>query len=533
MNPALHPERNNRTAEALIPLIISFGVLGLGIYLYVLCSRKLILFAAIVLAVGCYITTRYSLSFIKSNVRCDRLFLYTLTGLSLFFTFAFPPFSVPDEQYHFLNTYRYSDIMLLQDSSDEYLTMRSSDLEMVRALNDQAITSDKYDTVIEKYSLFSDNSSIVRYDWATTLSSNPIQTRFFPALGISIARLLNLGSIPLFYLGRLFSAFSYVVLVYLAYRISPICKEVIIVLSLLPMSLHLAGSYSYDVAIIGLSFLLSASCLEAILTDGRLNTRQYVIISITSFLLAPCKSVYSLLSLLVFLIPAHNFPRKRTEFLFKLGVPALAILSALLLRIDSILAYVLPPEAYAGSTGGPVYDYRGAEAGHFYTISGLLNDPIGCMSLFVNTFVAQSGFYLVSFIGGSLGWFQANMTSPSILIFLFVLLLLYSTQIGLSTDGNTASQMSLPSYRVAFILISIAQLLCVMLSMALGWTFDNEMVIQGVQGRYFIPFSFVGLCAISSNILKTKLNGMVLCVSMALLLNSINCLTVITKALIA
>ena len=514
-------------------LVPTLGVIVLGVYSYSLCNRKLILFAAVALAIGCYYAIHYSLENIRSKTYHDRLFLITLTGLSLFFTFAFPPFSVPDEQYHFLNTYRYSDIMLLQDSSDDYLSIRSSDLEMVLALNDQAITSNKYDTIIEEYSLFSSDSSIVKYDWATDLSSNPFQTRLFPALGICIARLLNLGSIPLFYLGRILSAFSYIIMVYLSFKITPVCKELVAVLALLPMSLHLAGSYSYDVAIIGLSFLLSSSCLKAISTDRIIETKQYLLIAVTSFLLAPCKSIYSLLSLLVFLIPASNFSCKRTEVLFKIGIPLLAILSALMLRIDSILAYILPPEAYSEAAVGPVYDYRGSETGYYYTITGLLSNPIECLSLFANTFVTQSGFYLVSFIGGSLGWFQANMTSPSILVALFTLLLLYSTQVGLPRDNEPGAITLRPAQRMTFLLISALQLLCVMLSMALGWTFDNETVIQGVQGRYFIPFSFIALCSISSNLFRSKMNSVLICVSLALLLNSVNCLIIITKALIA
>lgn len=60
----------------------------------------------------------------------------------------------------------------------------------------------------------------------------------------------------------------FAVLVYSAVRITPIGKNVMMTAGLLPMTLHLASSYSYDAGIIGLAFLLTGMCLRAVYGEG-------------------------------------------------------------------------------------------------------------------------------------------------------------------------------------------------------------------------------------------------------------------------
>ena len=42
--------------------------------------------------------------------------------------------------------------------------------------------------------------------------------------------------------------------------------------------------------------------------------------------------------------------------------------------------------------------------------------------------------------------------------------------------------------RAMSVLLSVASGSAIFLSMYLGWTFNTEQIILGVQGRYFIPF---------------------------------------------
>ena len=72
------------------------------------------------------------------------------------------------------------------------------------------------------------------------------------ALGITLARILGLGGLGLLYMGRLFTCLSgsHGISGHAAAALWP---EVLFGVYMLPMTLHLAASLSYDVMIIGCS----------------------------------------------------------------------------------------------------------------------------------------------------------------------------------------------------------------------------------------------------------------------------------------
>mgnify|MGYP000461866076 CR=1 FL=1 len=63
-------------------------------------------------------------------------------------------------------------------------------------------------------------------------------------------------------MGRLFNLLFFTAMGYLTIRRMPFGKEVAAGVFLLPMTLHLASSFSYDVMIISLSSYFAAVCLH-------------------------------------------------------------------------------------------------------------------------------------------------------------------------------------------------------------------------------------------------------------------------------
>ena len=84
------------------------------------------------------------------------------------------------------------------------------------------------------------------------------------AMGIALARMLGLGGLGLLFMGRLFNLMFFTAMGCLTIRRMPFGKEVAAGAALLPMTLHLAASFSYDVMIIALSGYFSAVCLDRI-----------------------------------------------------------------------------------------------------------------------------------------------------------------------------------------------------------------------------------------------------------------------------
>ena len=105
-----------------------------------------------------------------------------------------------------------------------------------------------------------DGETAVSSQW--TVQTTPLA--YVPqALGMTLARVLGFGSMGLLFLGRFMNLVFYVAMTYLAMKRLPFGKEVLFGVALLPMTLHLTGSMSYDTVIMGLAFYFTATCLDS------------------------------------------------------------------------------------------------------------------------------------------------------------------------------------------------------------------------------------------------------------------------------
>ena len=82
------------------------------------------------------------------------------------------------------------------------------------------------------------------------------------ALGMALVRAMDWGTLPLLYLGRLCNLVFFVFMTWLAMKRLPFGKEVLFGTALLPMTLHLSSSFSYDAMIMGCMFYFTAVCLD-------------------------------------------------------------------------------------------------------------------------------------------------------------------------------------------------------------------------------------------------------------------------------
>lgn len=431
----------------------------------------------------------------KGKLTVELIFLIGVIGLGIFYSVVFAPGAVPDESYHFRASYKLADQLLFLGPTADSLPMRIDDARLLDGMNEsQMISYQKYNMIANQFGLFATQPDYISvasqsaFDWG----SNPPYIKLPSALGIALASLLNLGSYPLFYLGRFFNLLLFAVLAYFAVRITPIGKNAMMVVGLLPMTLHVAASYSYDAGINGLAFLLTAMCFRAIYGKGLISRRDKVGLVVVAALLAPCKVVYTVIVLLVLLIPRERFASQRSSRRFKITVLVCSFAAIIAMRAATLLQMAgLSPSA---STG---LDVRGVEQGEFYSLFSVLSDPLNTILLYIRTFDSMGPFYLDTLVGGSLGWLQAEIHGPLFITLPLFILLLLSAQ---RTEGDG---IVLPgAHRFVFAGLAAVGFLAVMLSMIVGWTFTSETVIQGVQGRYFLPLLPMMLMAMRSKHIK-------------------------------
>ena len=474
------PDLNDRVRKlpwgAFVALV---SMLFCGLYLFARYDSKYTLLLSGVCAIAvAAVVLSYKMS--KKGL-LDSLvpFAIALVTSGLIYMLVYAPGTVPDEIYHFNSSYKYSDVIMGQEVSDTSIAMRGDDIEFennvlfdfeVQPHLDRSL----YRNTVLGSSLFASDINYSQFDVdnAYSISSDLPQLKLPSAFGIIIAKLLNLGSVPLFYLGRLFNFAYFCILVILAIRITPIGKNIFMVVALLPMTLHVAASYSYDAGTIGLSFLFCALAFKAMVGEGAMSRGELIRLGVVALLLSPCKVVYVLMLVLLLFIPSSRFGSRKLALQYKVGLIVLGFVSIALLRLPSLL----------GTIGGVGLDEASSQTvSERYSIVGLLADPIYFVLLIMRTFDALGDFYLLSMIGQQPGWFQGELYAPYYAVLpLFILLVLASLK---SSDDGVV----LPArVRIVLLVTFIATSLALVFS-AIGWTPEGSFVVEGVQGRYFLP----------------------------------------------
>lgn len=441
-----------------VPSIIIFGFVGTG---------ALILFLLI-------------LKCIIKEEDVTALFIPTFILFSLLYLIAFPPLTVPDELAHFSSAYRLSNLVLIPgkqlDSSN--LLLRNDDYNAIYNYYHNYLSSANYAALLEHFSLFTKESGYSAANLPNTISAAPLGY-VFSALGIFFARLLHLGSFPLFYLGRVCNIAAFCAITYTAIKRIPYGKPILFVIAFLPMTLHLAASYSYDGFAISTSLLFFSNILYWNASSEQMTKKDRIIAAALALPICLTKIVYIPLCLLLLIIPnCIVFRNRRQAILYK-------IFSIIGIFVIFLLVYL---SSAFQSLSSDELGYIDASS---YTISWVLHNIPATILIFLRTLELDFGFHLASMIGGSLGWFQINLSQLQIdLLFIFL---------GISICITASSDCSPSAYSKIFLSVIIF-LSCglVMASMFFGWTPFGSETIEGIQGRYFLPLLFP-LCIVLKN----------------------------------
>lgn len=403
----------------------------------------------------------------KKQARPERLFLVCALASGLAWMLLLPPLSAPDEIVHYTTAYRWSDEMLFMDSLDEdgMIRMRAEDAGApLGALNGQ--TKENYRAFYDALFKPCEAPGLVSFTYEP-MGTGPIP-HLPQAAGITLGRILHLGWAGTMLLGRLGNLLFFAACMYQAIKRAPFGKMIFFTAAMLPMSLELASSMSYDVVPLSLSFLFTAVCFEDAFVKERIGKREVAVLAVLLMALVPCKVVYFLLAGLCLLIPKEKFPSRR---FYLISAAAVFLLAALSLTVNNMAALT----EYAG--GGENYIAWADAPG--YTLGMLLKSPLHFLYLLLNTVRTQTSFFWETMIGGELGALNIPLRSLCVTGFTALLFLAALKE----EDGILLSA----GKRVWCLLICAGVSFLVLLSMLLGWTPVGELYIRGVQGRYFLP----------------------------------------------
>lgn len=422
----------------------------------------------------------------------DRLHkLYFFVGLIVgcMYLIMIPIFCVPDELFHFKDAYHVSNEMMgIHDPDEDTLTMRVCDtkMKMNRTEYDNPIQYARYIRSIFS-GIISHETDLVVTDTGKNYGQDYLYV--IPALGLSLARLLHLGSTQMFLLARFFNLIFFVLCVSYAIKKTPVGKLGFFGIGLLPIVLQQAASISYDVMINALGIVTIAISLALLDEESKdeLKVSDFVIYALAIGFLLPTKGhAYMLFAVLPVWILLKNWWKVRKEGLKKVFAKGTLCRKLLfvLVGVIAINVLVILVQKMIGSSGPAATIF----APHIiewcdedgYYVDVLRENPELRFQIIYKTIAIYFDDYWAETFGNALGWM--NIEVPPVFIYTWFLLMavlfMKRKQENMVTTGADKAVLSgIFVFTVVFVLAG----------MLFGWTPMVYNYVLGVQGRYFIP----------------------------------------------
>ncbi|MBS4980630.1 MAG: DUF2142 domain-containing protein [Lachnospiraceae bacterium] len=400
----------------------------------------------------------------------EKIFVGTALIFGLIYMLVIPPYAVPDEQAHFMTAYNNSSEILGEETVKDGNRAVLQEKEILCDPSGYYPTKERY---IESMNgllgrTYENNGEAVI---GGTILDMPKIAYVPQTLGITLARILNFNGIQLFYMGRIFALLTYIVITYWAIRIMPFAKMVLVVTALLPMSMQQAMSYSYDVLVNAFTFLMLAYFFYLIYKKDKVETKDIIILSVCTAIIAPIKVVYIVIIGMGILIPYQKFGTKAKKWACAFTLVLAGAIPTVITRIVSMLDMLSGNQGSSDLLGYEVYG-----GVYFFKHLGELLD------IFIETAQEMTSYYVDTMIGKQLGWLEIEI--PHIIIEGFLVLLLISAarKCGEKVMIKTGSKVWMGT---------LAGVCCILTCFVLliSWTEVGEQVIAGVQGRYFLPIA--------------------------------------------
>ena len=407
---------------------------------------------------------------LKRKAKLEWVTTYCLFGFGLVYLLILPAFSAPDEINHFAAAYKVSNQMLLQQATNEegYVLIRVGDAGEY----DKFPGKETYKKIYEKLFDFSNTEATLVVEREALDAGGGVLSHLPGAIGITVARLLKLNKSMLLILGRLMGLMFYCFCLYWAVKKMPFGKMVFFVVSMFPMMLEESSSFGYDLMVNGCVFFTIAYIANLIYEKEQVTIRDIVIVSLLLFTFAPCKIVYIFVAGMWILIPKEKFINKKMKKeKFKLISTIIIIFSILAPNILINLSRV----SKISSSSGVIFwaNERG------YGISDILENIPYSIYVFLKTLIENGEFYLKTLVGQRLGWLEIPVSQFTIMGFLVILFLEFFR--------GKKQYVIKSKERICYGSIAVVISLAIIASMWLAWTPISYDVIEGVQGRYFLP----------------------------------------------
>lgn len=418
------------------------------------------------------------------------VFIHFCLILGVLYAIIIPPFTVFDDVTHYASNYQYANIILnegeITESEKELkdegfnklgnvMKMRERDLPeaYVGSYDTVKPTIQSYEQIVENLFSKDDTEADTLVEYAN--AGLPYQSIAIWS-GMVIARLLDLGQIPMIMLCRLLSLMVYIAIISYAIKIIPLGKNILTILGLLPMTLSSVVSFSYDTFYIECAYLYIALILYIAYT--RFTWKKWCASIVLIALLAPHKFIYFPLAFLPIIINKNRIIKKSHKFIRLIFSKKFIVAIGIIVPLISIGIYIffcminpfMGREVYSEAGIGPWNN-------EVYTYGMLLSNVLETVRLYLDSLVYNIGYTFLH----SFGWIQYYNVPLTFLIafcVICILITIYDSEM-CSVDVSVKERLIFGG--ISFVIISLS------IGATMPWTTVNNLVVMGLHGRYFLP----------------------------------------------
>jgi len=395
-----------------------------------------------------------------------------IVTLFLLSVIIMPPGSIPDEDGHIQTAYRYSNVLLFKPYStdDAGIWARAVDAPLKRFSRYATPYLDNYREIAQNWQWFCPSEGSVLVEDAGRNASCGFIAYLPAAIGLTLARLLHLGTWPMIYLGRLCNVAAFAFLLYWAVKIAPFKKYFFLMMGLVPTCIQAAGSFSYDGPIIGLSLLLTAYFLRLVFVVPKITWKEWFLCCAAAFLMFPCKFIYSTIFFVLLFIPKEKLGGMPKKVLFLACVIIIGIVGFISGNINQLFAYM---KTLDGSARANELTYL-----EVYSVGWILSHPLEVFQMMLRAMRANFTFYLEGVFISRLTRFDLRLGWAFILLICYLLMAMQDEKDTIVLSGKQ---------RLTCIIGFSLTFVAAFMAMLVDYTPVGSDQIVGVQGRYFVP----------------------------------------------
>lgn len=411
----------------------------------------------------------------------EKIFIYIALIFGTLMVVLTPPFQSPDEGTHFFRAYTNArgDLYPQEENGVEGFYLPDSMVNYVAEIETMSAQFDKKysykDLFLTMRKEFDYQS--VSFHTMSTVNITPIAYTA-PSIGVLFAKITNYimgftgptSLLNLLYSARFFSLFSYIAIVALAIRKTPILKKSFALIALIPMSLFLGASVTYDNLLIPCALLTSAIILELCLNkEKKITWKHLVFFGVMGFFFFKVKLVYIVVLLPILCIPKEKFGQLK-DWWKKIGIiVAIAIVLILLNELPTMFHQIATTQS---------------SLLHQQQVSYIFHHPLQYLETVLSDLNINRFFYLNSMFG-VLGLLDTSMIDPFVYLYIIAFLVI------IIADASLAQRKIKILHKLIYLIGILGSIFGIITGMYILWTSEMSGIgvstVVGVQGRYFLP----------------------------------------------